>query len=94
LNSFAVGLSKLVGSMTEWQTVVLMLGRKNFEENRIKGSRDSDLAKRDIEVNFSLRRLSDVLSGLKCSIKIIEQSTARIMEGGQVGKLRFDESSI
>jgi hypothetical protein len=71
-----------------------MLGRKNFEENRIKGSRDFDLAKRDIEVNFSLRRLSDVLSGLKCSIKIIEQSTARIMEGGQVGKLRFDESSI
>jgi len=68
--------------MTEWQTAVLMLGRKNCEENRIKESRDSDLVKRDIEVNFSLRRLSDVLLGLKCSIKIIEQLTTRIMEGG------------
>jgi hypothetical protein len=69
--------------MIEGETVVLMLGRKNREENEIKGSRDSDSAKRDFEVNLLFEDYLMNSQQLQCSIKIKEQSTVRIIEGAR-----------
>jgi hypothetical protein len=98
LNSFAVGFGKLVGSMIEGKTVMLMLGRKNREENEIKGSRDSDSAKRDFEVNLLFEDYLMNSQQLQCSIKIKEQSTVRIIEGARwesfdLMKVRFSKSN-
>jgi hypothetical protein len=73
------------------------VGEEEREESRIKGSRDFDSAKRDFQVNLLPEDYLMNSRGLKCSTKIIEQSTARITKGARwesfdLMKVRFSKT--